>query len=124
MIDLRSPDATLSEYARRYVDLLPEWSPQLQQRMDYTLAPDAPRLRRIKPAWLSDRPCTLSPEQALGRAQGALLGLAIGDAVGTTLEFQRRDQGQVSDMVGGGPFRLAPGEWSDDTSGFEGPEGT
>lgn len=116
MIDLRSPDATLSEYAQRYVDLLPEWSPQLQQRMSYTIEPDAPRLPRIKPAWLSDRPCTLSPEQALDRAQGALLGLAIGDAVGTTLEFQRRDQGQVSDMVGGGPFRLAPGEWTDDTS--------
>ena len=71
---------------------------------------------RIKPGWLSDRPCTLSPDQALDRAQGALLGLAIGDAVGTTLEFQRRDQGHVSDMVGGGPFRLAPGEWTDDTS--------
>ena len=116
MIDLRSTDATLSEYAQRYVDLLPELSPQLQQRMNYTLQPDAPRLARIKPAWLSNRPCTLSPEQALDRAQGALLGLAIGDAVGTTLEFQRRDQGHVSDMVGGGPFRLAPGEWTDDTT--------
>ncbi|HDS1682347.1 TPA: ADP-ribosylglycohydrolase family protein [Pseudomonas putida] len=116
MIDLRSADATLSEYAQRYVDLLPDGSPQLQQRMDYTLAADAPRLQRIKPAWLSERPCTLSPAQALDRAQGALLGLAIGDAVGTTLEFQRRDQGHVSDMVGGGPFRLAPGEWTDDTS--------
>lgn len=70
MIDLRSPDATLSEHAQRYVDLLPVWSPQLQQRMDYTLKPDALRLPRIKPAWLSDRPCTLSPEQAVGRAYG------------------------------------------------------
>ncbi|EKT4471329.1 ADP-ribosylarginine hydrolase Tri1 [Pseudomonas putida] len=116
MIDLRSPDAVLSEYAQRYAELQPEWSPQLQQRMSYTLEPGAPRLPRIKPGWLSDRPCTLSPDQALDRAQGALLGLAIGDAVGTTLEFQRRDQGHVSDMVGGGPFRLAPGEWTDDTS--------
>jgi len=116
MIDLRSPDATLSAYAERYSDLLPEWSAQLQQRMDYTLEPDVPQLPRIKPAWLSDRPCTLSHAQALDRAQGALLGLAIGDAVGTTLEFQRRDQGHVDDMVGGGPFRLAPGDWTDDTS--------
>ncbi|HDS1130718.1 TPA: ADP-ribosylglycohydrolase family protein [Stenotrophomonas maltophilia] len=69
----------------------------------------------IRP-WLSDRPCTLSPEPALERAQGALLGLAIGDAVGTTLEFQRRDEGHVSDMVVGGPFCLAPGEWIEDTS--------
>ncbi len=116
MIDLRSPDAALAKYVERYIDLLPEWSPQLRQRMAYTVEPDAPRLPRIKPAWLSDRPCTLSPDQALDRAQGALLGLASGDAVGTTLEFQRRDQGHVSDMVGGGPFRLAPGEWTDDTS--------
>jgi len=26
------------------------------------------------------------------RARGALLGLAVGDALGTTLEFSRRDQ--------------------------------
>ncbi|AFK72451.1 ADP-ribosyl- hydrolase [Pseudomonas putida ND6] len=37
-------------------------------------------------------------------------------AVGTTPEFQRRDQGHVNDLVCGGPFRLAPGEWTDDTS--------
>ncbi|HDS1060747.1 ADP-ribosylarginine hydrolase Tri1 [Pseudomonas putida] len=116
MIDLRSPDAMLSDYAKRYAHLLPELSPQLQQRMAYMPEPDAPRLPLTKPAWLSDRSCTLTPGQAIDRAQGALLGLAIGDAVGTTLEFRRRDQGQVSDMVGGGPFRLAPGEWTDDTS--------
>jgi len=52
-----------------------------------------------------------------GRYRGSLLGLAIGDAVGTTLEF--RSPGTftpVQDMVGGGPFDLAPGEWTDDTS--------
>lgn len=53
----------------------------------------------------------------LDRARGALLGLAVGDAVGTTLEFQRLDtRAPLSDMVGGGPFDLAPGEWTDDTS--------
>jgi ADP-ribosylglycohydrolase len=51
------------------------------------------------------------------RALGCLLGLAIGDALGTTLEFTSRDaQPPVTDMVGGGPFRLAAGEWTDDTS--------
>jgi ADP-ribosyl-[dinitrogen reductase] hydrolase len=51
------------------------------------------------------------------RAIGALLGLAAGDAVGTTLEFTTRDSGaHVLGMEGGGPFRLLPGQWTDDTS--------
>lgn len=116
MIDLRNSNEALSKYVEQYDHLLPLPSPQLQQRMDYTLRPDAPRLPYSKPAWLSSRTCTLSDDQALDRAQGALLGLAIGDAVGTTLEFLPRDRAQVSDMVGGGPFKLAPGQWTDDTS--------
>ena len=51
------------------------------------------------------------------RATGALLGLALGDALGTTLEFQPRPARPViTDMVGGGPFHLQPGQWTDDTS--------
>lgn len=51
------------------------------------------------------------------RARGCLLGLAVGDAVGTTVEFRPRDSfPPVTDMVGGGPFDLQPGEWTDDTS--------
>ena len=53
----------------------------------------------------------------LEQAQGMLLGLAVGDAVGTTVEFKaRRTFPPVTDMVGGGPFHLKPGEWTDDTS--------
>ncbi len=53
----------------------------------------------------------------LDRAEGAMLGLAVGDAVGTTLEFTRRDSmPALTDMVGGGSFRLQPGEWTDDTA--------
>ena len=51
------------------------------------------------------------------RYRGCLLGLAAGDALGTTLEFKRPGTFRpLSDMVGGGPFDLAPGEWTDDTS--------
>lgn len=51
------------------------------------------------------------------RALGALMGLAVGDAVGTTLEFKSRDSyPRLTDLVGGGPFRLKPGEWTDDTA--------
>ncbi len=51
------------------------------------------------------------------RYRGALLGLAVGDAVGTTLEFKSPGSFERhTDMVGGGPFGLKPGEWTDDTS--------
>jgi len=51
------------------------------------------------------------------RYQGALLGLAAGDAVGTTVEFKPRGSfTPLTDMVGGGPFRLKAGQWTDDTS--------
>lgn len=51
------------------------------------------------------------------RATGALLGLAVGDAIGTTLEFSRRDaQPPLTDMIGGGSFGLRPGQWTDDTA--------
>lgn len=51
------------------------------------------------------------------RAMGAWMGLAVGDAVGTTIEFRARDSyAPLTDMVGGGPFGLRPGEWTDDTS--------
>jgi len=51
------------------------------------------------------------------RFAGALLGLAAGDAVGTTLEFKPPGSfTPIDDMVGGGPFGLQPGQWTDDTS--------
>jgi ADP-ribosyl-[dinitrogen reductase] hydrolase len=51
------------------------------------------------------------------RARGALLGLAVGDALGTTLEFTAPGTfAPIDDMVGGGPFGLEAGEWTDDTS--------
>ena len=51
------------------------------------------------------------------RYRGALLGLAVGDALGTTLEFKAPGTFKpITDMVGGGPFGLEPGQWTDDTS--------
>jgi ADP-ribosyl-[dinitrogen reductase] hydrolase len=57
------------------------------------------------------------------RAQGALLGLAAGDALGTTLEFARcrappfpqMAGGPHTEITGGGPFQLEPGQVTDDT---------
>jgi ADP-ribosylglycohydrolase len=51
------------------------------------------------------------------RFRGCLLGLAVGDAVGTSVEFRPRGSFEpLTDMVGGGPFQLLPGQWTDDTS--------
>ena len=53
----------------------------------------------------------------IDRYRGCLLGLAAGDALGTTLEFKRPGSFRpIDDMIGGGPFRLEPGMWTDDTS--------
>lgn len=53
----------------------------------------------------------------LNRCKGALLGLAIGDALGTTLEFKWPGTFEpLTDLVGGGIFRLEAGKWTDDTS--------
>lgn len=51
------------------------------------------------------------------RYRGALLGLAAGDALGTTVEFQPPGSFEpVTDIAGGGHFDLEPGQWTDDTS--------
>ena len=67
--------------------------------------------------WVRVPPALLKMITLQDRYRGSLLGLACADAVGTTLEF--RPPGSftpLTDMVGGGPFRLRPGEWTDDTS--------
>ncbi len=51
------------------------------------------------------------------RCRGALIGLAVGDALGAAVEF--RSPGSFKPVTGyraGGPHGLAPGEWTDDTS--------
>jgi ADP-ribosyl-[dinitrogen reductase] hydrolase len=56
-------------------------------------------------------------EMERDRYRGCLIGLAVGDALGTTLEFKRPGSFKpIKDMIGGGPFGLKPGEWTDDTS--------
>lgn len=53
----------------------------------------------------------------IASCRGALIGLATGDALGTTLEFSPPGSfAPITDMIGGGPFGLDPGQWTDDTS--------
>lgn len=53
----------------------------------------------------------------MDRFKGCLAGLAVGDALGTTVEFSPPGSfPPVTDLVGGGVFQLQPGQWTDDTS--------
>lgn len=70
----------------------------------------------MKPAPTGEQPMD-KPQEQLDRYQGCLLGLAVGDALGTTLEFERPGTfAPITDMIGGGPFDLQAGQWTDDTS--------
>jgi ADP-ribosyl-[dinitrogen reductase] hydrolase len=123
-IDVTDPDE-LARKMRRYEHLLPPMSAEMEAKLlSESGAPgsaetgDAPIAARLaapalpRPVWPK-----LSPSQARDRALGCFLGLAVGDAVGTTVEFKWRDSfPPVTDMTGGGPFKLQPGEWTDDTT--------
>ena len=51
------------------------------------------------------------------RQRGALIGLAVGDALGAAVEFKLPGTfPEVTGYRGGGPHHLKPGEWTDDTS--------
>ncbi|HEY1504382.1 MAG TPA: ADP-ribosylglycohydrolase family protein [Stellaceae bacterium] len=103
MSDTGPGDADFDEDAQqaklqRYMHLLPVFSD------------DAP------PAQEAHWPA-LDPAAARDRALGCMLGLAVGDALGAAVEFQTRDKfPPVTNMRGGGTFKLAPGEWTDDTT--------
>ncbi len=59
---------------------------------------------------------TSSPD-SLDRARGAVLGSAVGDALGAPYEFESRAVGPAGpEMLGGGLGDFAPGEWTDDTT--------
>ncbi|MDD2581135.1 MAG: ADP-ribosyl-[dinitrogen reductase] hydrolase [Desulfuromonadaceae bacterium] len=59
-------------------------------------------------------------EEIRDRARAAFIGMAIGDALGATVEFMTASEiaakyGTFRDIVGGGWLRLKPGQVTDDT---------
>ena len=59
----------------------------------------------------------MSELETWDRFRGCLMGLAAGDALGTTLEFKEPGSFEpIDDMIGGGTFGLEPGQWTDATS--------
>jgi len=63
-------------------------------------------------------PGALSAARALReRFRGALFGLAVGDALAAATQYRRVGTfSPVADLLGGGPFGLPRGGWSDDTA--------
>lgn len=109
MLDLHSDDAVVNHYADRYRNLMPANIRKTIQQMDTAEA-------IASEIWDKTLPLVTTEGVSLDKALGAFVGLAVGDAVGATLEFKRRDSEHINDMLGGGPFQLKPGEWTDDTS--------
>lgn len=67
------------------------------------------------------RPSPSPTARLIDRAKASYLGLAIGDALGATVEFQtpneiRQQFGVHREIVGGGWLRLKPGQVTDDTT--------
>ena len=91
-----------------------------------------PAVRAVRPgaietgpqaAWVRAGHSTPLPQPARDRGAtrdrtvGALLGLAVGDAVGAAIEFSPKPRfALLDDMAEGGPHRLARGQWTDDTA--------
>ena len=61
-----------------------------------------------------------SLEEVSDRARAAFIGMAVGDALGATVEFMTASEiaskyGTFRDIIGGGWLRLKPGQVTDDT---------
>ena len=113
----------------KYEYLLPPPSAEMVAKMSVAEAPSDEAAAGDSPPGSASRSleqiAALLPVQyppldeaaARDKALGCFLGLAIGDAVGTTVEFQPRGSfPALTDLIGDGPFNLKPGEWTDDTT--------
>ncbi len=81
------------------------------------VSPETREQREYVRQWAEPSRGDIAEVGAGSRFRGCLIGLAAGDALGTTLEFQSPGGfDPIDDMVGGGPFGLDPGQWTDDTS--------
>jgi ADP-ribosyl-[dinitrogen reductase] hydrolase len=102
--------------------VVPETDEQSEYVRNWTplgLAPDSEPEPEPEP----ERDPLLDPETLAAarglreRFLGALLGLAVGDAVAAATQYKRPGKfAPVGDLLGGGPFDLPRGAWSDDTA--------
>src|SRR3984893_9049513 len=112
-------DAAVDELNRRWQQsgravLWPQ-VPETPEQTEYVRRWVRPRAPRADPLF---EPAALSAARGLRDLfLGALLGQAVGDAVAAATQFRRPGKfTPVGDMLGGGPFDLPRGGWSDDTA--------
>jgi len=85
--------------------------PETSEQHDYVLA-WTPSVDPTQAPEVMDAARTLRE-----RFQGSLMGLAVGDALAAHTQFRKPGSfGAVGDLLGGGPFDLPRGAWSDDTA--------
>lgn len=96
-----------------------------QRSRDYPLVPETEEqtayVRRWEPGGgkiMDIAPTELEAARNLrDRYHGALVGLAVGDALGVSVQFRKTGSfTPLGDLIGGGPFELPRGAWSDDTA--------
>lgn len=111
-------------------DYVRRWAPRKLFSLGASAAPplEAPALSAEAPARRPEAaaavpdplldPDTLAAARSLReRFLGALIGLAAGDAVAAATQYRRPGTfTPVGDLIGGGPFALPRGGWSDDTA--------
>ncbi len=96
--------------------------PETDAQREYVRTWQAHPVPRREAAARDDDPLFDAAALAAARALrerflGALMGLAVGDAVGAATQYRRPGTfTPVADMLGGGPFALPRGAWSDDTA--------
>ncbi len=115
----RSGDAALAELNRLWQQseraALWPWIPETPEQTEYVRNWARPSAAAADPLL---EPDALSAARSLReRFLGTLLGLAVGDAVAVATQYRRPGKfTHVGDMLGGGPFDLPRGGWSDDTA--------
>jgi len=95
-----------------------EWTPHvssaLRQRVGAAPLPAAAEPERDP---LMDTGTLAAARSLRDRFLGAMIGLAVGDALSAATQFRKAGSfSAIGDLLGGGPFDLPRGAWSDDTS--------
>ena len=94
-----------------------EWKPQVSSMLRQRVggAPGPAPEPEADP--LLDTSTLAAARNLRDRFLGALIGLAVGDALAAATQFRKAGTfTPVGDLLGGGPFDLPRGAWSDDTS--------